>query len=37
MRLSEDGWISLWKGWAPTIRDVPFSAMYWYNYEKLKR
>ncbi|XP_063099421.1 probable mitochondrial glutathione transporter SLC25A40 isoform X2 [Cavia porcellus] len=25
-KVSEDGWISLWKGWAPTIlRDVPFS------------
>ncbi|XP_063054590.1 probable mitochondrial glutathione transporter SLC25A40 isoform X2 [Engraulis encrasicolus] len=32
-----DGWLSLWRGWGPTIlRDVPFSAMYWYNYEKLK-
>ncbi|XP_063141791.1 probable mitochondrial glutathione transporter SLC25A40 isoform X5 [Rattus norvegicus] len=38
MKVSEDGWISLWKGWAPTIlRDVPFSAMYWYNYENLRR
>ncbi|CAO2617584.1 Probable mitochondrial glutathione transporter SLC25A40 [Lemmus lemmus] len=38
MKVSEDGWISLWKGWAPTIlRDVPFSAMYWYNYEILKK
>lgn len=38
VKVSEDGWISLWKGWAPTIlRDVPFSAMYWYNYENLKR
>lgn len=26
VKVSEDGWISLWKGWAPTIlRDVPFS------------
>lgn len=25
-RVSEDGWISLWRGWAPTVlRDVPFS------------
>ena len=25
-KVSEDGWISLWRGWAPTIlRDVPFS------------
>lgn len=32
-----DGWLSLWRGWGPTIlRDVPFSAMYWYNYEKVK-
>lgn len=37
-KISEDGWISLWRGWAPTIlRDVPFSAMYWYNYEILKK
>ncbi|OBS76018.1 hypothetical protein A6R68_17530, partial [Neotoma lepida] len=37
-KVSEDGWISLWKGWTPTIlRDVPFSAMYWYNYEILKK
>lgn len=38
VKVSQDGWISLWKGWAPTIlRDVPFSAMYWYNYEILKK
>ncbi|KAF6086831.1 solute carrier family 25 member 40 [Phyllostomus discolor] len=25
-KISEDGWISLWRGWAPTLfRDVPFS------------
>lgn len=25
-KVSEDGWISLWRGWAPTLlRDVPFS------------
>ncbi|KAB0376261.1 hypothetical protein FD755_012904 [Muntiacus reevesi] len=37
-KVSEDGWISLWRGWTPTIlRDVPFSAMYWYNYEVLKK
>ncbi|XP_044150324.1 solute carrier family 25 member 40 [Bufo gargarizans] len=30
----KEGWLSLWKGWGPTVlRDVPFSAMYWYNYE----
>ena len=28
------GWLSLWRGLGPTLlRDVPFSAMYWYNYE----
>lgn len=32
-----DGWLSLWRGWGPTLlRDVPFSAMYWYNYEQGK-
>ncbi|KAM3872819.1 mitochondrial glutathione transporter SLC25A40 [Diretmus argenteus] len=32
-----EGWVSLWRGWGPTLlRDVPFSAMYWYNYEKGK-
>ncbi|XP_040820928.1 solute carrier family 25 member 40 [Ochotona curzoniae] len=37
-KVSEDGWISLWKGWVPTVlRDVPFSALYWYNYEILKK
>lgn len=29
-----EGWWSLWRGLGPTLlRDVPFSAMYWYNYE----
>ncbi|ELR45447.1 hypothetical protein M91_15034, partial [Bos mutus] len=29
-KVSEDGWISLWRGWAPTIlRDVPFSVCCW--------
>ncbi|XP_061676134.1 probable mitochondrial glutathione transporter SLC25A40 isoform X2 [Syngnathoides biaculeatus] len=33
-----DGWVSLWRGLGPTLlRDVPFSAMYWYNYERGKR
>ncbi|XP_066210167.1 mitochondrial glutathione transporter SLC25A40 isoform X1 [Saccopteryx leptura] len=37
-KVSGDGWISLWRGWVPTVlRDVPFSAMYWYNYEVLKK
>ncbi|NXD36050.1 S2540 protein, partial [Copsychus sechellarum] len=37
-RLAVDGWISLWGGWTSTIlRDVPFSAMYWYNYERFKK
>lgn len=33
-----EGWLSLWRGLGPTLlRDVPFSAMYWYNYERGKR
>ncbi|NWR68502.1 S2540 protein, partial [Centropus unirufus] len=37
-KVATDGWVSLWRGWTSTIlRDVPFSAMYWYNYERLKR
>ncbi|XP_036614392.1 solute carrier family 25 member 40 isoform X1 [Trichosurus vulpecula] len=37
-KLSHDGWISLWKGWSSTVmRDVPFSAMYWYNFEVFKK
>lgn len=32
-----EGWLSLWRGLGPTLlRDVPFSAMYWYNYEQGK-
>lgn len=32
-----EGWVSLWRGLGPTLlRDVPFSAMYWYNYERAK-
>ncbi|CAK9303962.1 unnamed protein product [Gordionus sp. m RMFG-2023] len=35
--LKLNGVLSLWKGWAPTIlRDVPFSALYWVNYEHIK-
>ncbi|XP_077993542.1 mitochondrial glutathione transporter SLC25A40-like isoform X2 [Glandiceps talaboti] len=33
----QDGILSLWRGWSPTVlRDVPFSALYWCNYEILK-
>ncbi|NP_001086510.1 solute carrier family 25 member 40 isoform X1 [Xenopus laevis] len=36
--LAKDGWLSLWKGWGPTVlRDVPFSALYWHNYELVKQ
>ncbi|KAJ1100824.1 hypothetical protein NDU88_005899 [Pleurodeles waltl] len=32
--IAKNGWRSLWKGWGATVlRDVPFSAIYWYNYE----
>ncbi|XP_013885098.1 mitochondrial glutathione transporter SLC25A40 [Austrofundulus limnaeus] len=32
-----EGWWSLWRGLGPTLlRDVPFSAMYWFNYERSK-
>ncbi|KFV90478.1 Solute carrier family 25 member 40, partial [Eurypyga helias] len=37
-KVAADGWLSLWRGWSSTVlRDVPFSAMYWYNYERFKR
>ncbi|XP_037130440.1 solute carrier family 25 member 40 isoform X1 [Syngnathus acus] len=33
-----EGWLSLWRGLGPSLlRDVPFSAIYWYNYERFKR
>ncbi|KAM9807184.1 mitochondrial glutathione transporter SLC25A40 isoform 2-T3 [Syngnathus typhle] len=33
-----EGWLSLWRGLGPSLlRDVPFSAIYWYNYERGKR
>ncbi|XP_077793030.1 mitochondrial glutathione transporter SLC25A40 isoform X2 [Podarcis muralis] len=36
--VTQSGWLSLWKGWGPTVlRDVPFSALYWCNYEYLKK
>lgn len=32
-----EGRLSMWRGLGPTLlRDVPFSAMYWYNYERGK-
>uniref|UniRef100_UPI00398E6D29 mitochondrial glutathione transporter SLC25A40 n=1 Tax=Pristiophorus japonicus TaxID=55135 RepID=UPI00398E6D29 len=36
--VAQDGWLSLWRGWGPTVlRDVPFSAIYWFNYELMKK
>ncbi|XP_053707093.1 probable mitochondrial glutathione transporter SLC25A39 [Synchiropus splendidus] len=35
--VAQDGLLSLWRGWGPTVlRDVPFSAFYWFNYELMK-
>ncbi|KAL4630891.1 solute carrier family 25 member 39-like isoform X2 [Arapaima gigas] len=35
--VAQDGWVSLWRGWGPTVlRDVPFSALYWFSYEMVK-
>uniref|UniRef100_A0A8C1S712 Mitochondrial glutathione transporter SLC25A39 n=1 Tax=Cyprinus carpio TaxID=7962 RepID=A0A8C1S712_CYPCA len=35
--VAQDGCLSLWRGWGPTVlRDVPFSALYWFNYELVK-
>ncbi|NXG64640.1 S2539 protein, partial [Hemiprocne comata] len=35
--VAQDGWMSLWRGWGPTVlRDVPFSALYWFNYELVR-
>ncbi|XP_060747877.1 probable mitochondrial glutathione transporter SLC25A39 isoform X2 [Tachysurus vachellii] len=35
--VSRSGVLSLWRGWGPTVlRDVPFSALYWFNYELMK-
>uniref|UniRef100_A0A8D3ATE1 Mitochondrial glutathione transporter SLC25A39 n=1 Tax=Scophthalmus maximus TaxID=52904 RepID=A0A8D3ATE1_SCOMX len=35
--VARDGLLSLWRGWGPTVlRDVPFSALYWFNYELVK-
>ncbi|XP_078273111.1 mitochondrial glutathione transporter SLC25A40 isoform X2 [Rhinoraja longicauda] len=36
--VAHGGWLSLWRGWGPSVfRDVPFSAIYWYNYELMKK
>ncbi|XP_062900228.1 probable mitochondrial glutathione transporter SLC25A40 [Mobula hypostoma] len=36
--VAQSGWLSLWRGWGPTVlRDVPFSAIYWFNYELMKK
>lgn len=36
--VQQQGVRSLWRGWGPMIlRDVPFSALYWLNYEYLKK
>ncbi|XP_031606998.1 solute carrier family 25 member 39 isoform X1 [Oreochromis aureus] len=35
--VAQNGLLSLWRGWGPTVlRDVPFSALYWFNYEMVK-
>ncbi|XP_076852805.1 mitochondrial glutathione transporter SLC25A39 isoform X2 [Brachyhypopomus gauderio] len=35
--VAHGGCLSLWRGWGPTVlRDVPFSALYWFNYELVK-
>lgn len=35
--VSEEGVMSLWRGWNPMVwRDVPFSIILWLNYEPLK-
>lgn len=35
--IQQSGIAGLWKGVFPTLlRDVPFSAIYWMNYESLK-
>ncbi|KAM9387506.1 mitochondrial glutathione transporter SLC25A40 [Phaethornis superciliosus] len=37
-KVATDGWFSLWGGWSSTVlRDIPFSAMYWFNYETFKK
>uniref|UniRef100_A0A2K5R4Q5 Mitochondrial glutathione transporter SLC25A39 n=1 Tax=Cebus imitator TaxID=2715852 RepID=A0A2K5R4Q5_CEBIM len=35
--VAQGGWCSLRLGWDPTaLQDVPFSALYWFNYELVK-
>ncbi|XP_061202077.1 probable mitochondrial glutathione transporter SLC25A40 [Neopsephotus bourkii] len=37
-KVASDGWLSLWRGWSSTVlRDVPFSATYWYIYEHFNK
>ncbi|NWR28877.1 S2540 protein, partial [Tachuris rubrigastra] len=37
-QVAADGWVSLWRDWSSTVlRDIPFSALYWYNYERFKK
>lgn len=36
--VKQDGVTGLWRGLSPTLlRDVPFSAIYWMNYETIKK
>ena len=36
--IEEQGLLSLYRGWGPMmLRDVPFSALYWLNYEYIKK
>ena len=35
--IKSHGWLSLYRGWVSTVwRDVPFSMIYWFNYETFK-
>ncbi|KAK4294134.1 hypothetical protein Pmani_033214 [Petrolisthes manimaculis] len=36
-QVTNNGLVSLWRGWVPTVlRDVPFSVLYWLTYEQQK-